>query len=358
MNFPQAPTSIGFPPSQVEATTVIISTATSGSTGIFVYNGTPGAGNIPVLAIVAPGVIADPFGNTVAAILSINGTAGQSILFKLVTGLAQEIFSTGAVMEGVAANIASSIIGSGLTEFLEWLVSGPRSNVAGSMDWAQIQLVTSNAGGTSNAQGALIYIDNAQVPHTIMTWGGVGGATFFAPCAFGNQGLPATQALAAVGYGASGQFKYVGSDGNSYNTGRITLICPGQAINPIAQTVITNLSCQVGTGTYRFRAYIVFNGNVAARITNAVSGPATSSALVSYLYFNAGGAVAVSQTTTVSLGAGSLGPTMTAANQVLLIEGTATFTAAGVLALTAAPSIVNDTLNIVAGSSLDVYPVT
>jgi hypothetical protein len=358
MTFPQAPTNIGFPPSQVEATTVIISTAVTGSTGIFVYNGTPGAGNIPVLAIVAPGVTTDPFGNTVAAILSINGTAGQSILFKLVAGLAQEIFSTGAAIEGTAANIASAIISSGLTEYLEWLVSGPKLNVAGFMDWTQIQLVSSTAGGTANAQGALIYIDNAQVPHTVMVWGGVGGATFFQPCAFENQGLPASQALAAVAYGGSGQLKYVGSDGTAYNTGRITLVSPGQTISVIAQTTITGLTCQVGIGSYRFSAYIVFNGNVAARITNAVSAPATSQAVVSYMYFNAGGAVAVSQVTTVTLGAGALGPSMTAANQVLLVEGTAVFTAAGQFALTAATSIAADNLVIVAGSYLDVYPIT
>jgi hypothetical protein len=45
-------------------------------TGFFFYNGTPAAGNPPVLTIVPPGVTADPFGNSVAPVLNIGDQQG------------------------------------------------------------------------------------------------------------------------------------------------------------------------------------------------------------------------------------------------------------------------------------------
>ncbi len=48
--------------------------------GLFVYTGTPRAGNPPVASIVAPGVTADPYGNTVASILEVQQSGLQTVL--------------------------------------------------------------------------------------------------------------------------------------------------------------------------------------------------------------------------------------------------------------------------------------
>lgn len=49
------------------------------SSGLFVYNGTPALGNPPVFSVVAPGVTADPFGNTVAAVMEA-GSIGTNFM--------------------------------------------------------------------------------------------------------------------------------------------------------------------------------------------------------------------------------------------------------------------------------------
>ena len=55
---------------------LVIVAGTGPNTGLFVYNGTPAAGNLPVFAVVAPGVTADPLGNPVSAIVEIGKQSG------------------------------------------------------------------------------------------------------------------------------------------------------------------------------------------------------------------------------------------------------------------------------------------
>ena len=49
--------------------------------GLFVYSGTPVNGNPPILWAVSPGVTADPYGNTVTAVLGVGvpGGAGMQV---------------------------------------------------------------------------------------------------------------------------------------------------------------------------------------------------------------------------------------------------------------------------------------
>ena len=60
------------------ATNLIVITSGAPNTGLFIYNGTPAAGNPPVLWAVAPGVTSDPFGNTVSAVLGAGTPGGPS----------------------------------------------------------------------------------------------------------------------------------------------------------------------------------------------------------------------------------------------------------------------------------------
>lgn len=47
--------------------------------GIFDYNGTPGPGNPPIFAIVAPGTTTDPYGNRVEAVMNIGALSGAHL---------------------------------------------------------------------------------------------------------------------------------------------------------------------------------------------------------------------------------------------------------------------------------------
>lgn len=60
---------------------LLIITSGGVATGLFVYNGNPGAGNPPVFSVVAPGVTADPFGNHVDAVMQagVPGTGQTTI---------------------------------------------------------------------------------------------------------------------------------------------------------------------------------------------------------------------------------------------------------------------------------------
>ena len=83
-------------------------------------------------------------------------------------------FPSGAVIEGAAANLASTVDGSGAAQFLQMLLSGPKLNVAGHEDWVQLQLNSANDGGTSDANGELVYIDTGGTPHLMAFWDGTG----------------------------------------------------------------------------------------------------------------------------------------------------------------------------------------
>ena len=62
-------------PNVVRARLVIVSGSGPG-TGLFLYNGTPAAGNLPVFYAVAPGTTTDPFGNGITAIVGIGQQSG------------------------------------------------------------------------------------------------------------------------------------------------------------------------------------------------------------------------------------------------------------------------------------------
>lgn len=54
---------------------LVVIYGTGNARGLFIYNGKPGSGNPPVLCAVAPGVTADPYGNTVRPVLTVQDIA-------------------------------------------------------------------------------------------------------------------------------------------------------------------------------------------------------------------------------------------------------------------------------------------
>lgn len=148
---------------------------------ILVYDPTIALGNL-VLAITGQ-TYTDPDGNialpglTVGNVNSGNYTyinlSGQIMLFnggvdnieldpvaQVVTlqGPAKIKLPTGDSMELIAANIESSVVGSGVTRFLQTLFSGPKGNVSGFEDWVQIQQNSSDFNGGVDASLQFIYV--------------------------------------------------------------------------------------------------------------------------------------------------------------------------------------------------------
>lgn len=103
------------------------------------------------------------------------GAPGSQQVQLLLAGLTAFLnYPSGASIEGAAANIAAHVIGGGAAEFLQILLSGPKLNVAGHLDWVQLQLNSSNDGGTTDAQCVLLYIDTGGTVHEYAMFDGTG----------------------------------------------------------------------------------------------------------------------------------------------------------------------------------------
>jgi hypothetical protein len=100
-----------------DQTSLLIITAGGAFMGLFMYNGSPRAGNPPVLAAVSPGVTSDPYGNalTVAGVLINNMiTVGPSGGSQIELAPAANIpFGTGTLQS--AAQFSSGLGDQGLS---------------------------------------------------------------------------------------------------------------------------------------------------------------------------------------------------------------------------------------------------
>jgi hypothetical protein len=142
------------------------------NSGVFVYSGAPGAGTL--IASLAGSTTADSFGNSVVPdSLTFYGTAGNDITIGLEGPDTFIQFLTGASFEGVAANMAAGVAGSGGSANMQLNISGPRGDNPFD-DWVQIEMISGNAGGSATAEGFLNYINTAGIPGAVLTWGSGG----------------------------------------------------------------------------------------------------------------------------------------------------------------------------------------
>lgn len=143
------------------------------SAGIFLYSGTPAAGNL--IMSMSPTATSDSFGNTVrAGGLAVYGAAGQNVFLGLISGVSELQFATGQAMEKTAANVASGTAGSGTAEQLLAFISGPQGNHAGQQDWVQIEMVSAANGGAAGAAGFLNYITTGGAVQAALEWSSAG----------------------------------------------------------------------------------------------------------------------------------------------------------------------------------------
>lgn len=146
---------------------LIIFESTPGQfSGVFGYSPAPGPGNLIYSLAVTSGT--DPFGNAyLGGGLVIYGTGGSKIFLGELAGTAELQMYTGEAIESTPANLFTGHVGSGVGEFLQTGFSGPKLNVANMQDWVQLQLNSSANGQGPNAVMNTIYVDNAQVAHTV-----------------------------------------------------------------------------------------------------------------------------------------------------------------------------------------------
>jgi hypothetical protein len=173
--------------------------------------------------------------------------------------------------------------------------------------------------------------------------------------------IPNTPASGSTQYSSSGQQKYIGSDGNAYNTGRYTqwLTSPVTFVSTVSASIIT---APVTIGTYRIVAFCYGSqGSVAAAQAMRITGPTNS--LVMIASNNTKGSATgqsmwATLTTTLNT---DLVIAAHAAGSDLWIEitGIVTFTASGTLALQGRCATSNaDTWTANNGTFLDLLPVS
>jgi hypothetical protein len=142
--------------------------------GIFFYSGVPATGNLVLALTNSAGT--DAFGNVYIQGITIGNNSGVQVLLRIVTGVQAAMqFPTNNPNENVAANITANA-GGGVTllGFLQLVISGPKTNVAGNQDWTQILFNSANYGGTSNASLDIIYIGTGGGVHTYAFMDGSG----------------------------------------------------------------------------------------------------------------------------------------------------------------------------------------
>ena len=132
--------------------------------GIFLYSGTPAAGNLIIAITNNAGT--DSFGNTFIEGLNVGNVAGSQVLTKIISStVAGLTFPTNYTHEGAAAGIIGALSGVTPTDFMQLDISGPKTNITGAQDWVQLLFNSANFGNTSDANLDFIYIGSGGGVH-------------------------------------------------------------------------------------------------------------------------------------------------------------------------------------------------
>jgi hypothetical protein len=313
----------------ITSTTVIVSGA---GEGLFVYSGTPALGTLVASITNSPGtddegnaylggiVSYQPGAPATAAVLN-----SASLLFYSAPGSGGP-WTSGAVVgtnSSASLNMSSGQTATDTTECILDLVPGPSGGDA--------LAIFSNSG--------VVLQDVSTAP----------------PQQTGVEEGPAL-------YGSAGAFRYVsGADGNSYDTGRLSLIATGQNFTTAAAVPIAGIECNVAAGAqYRINGMLRCKQTTAAvaDILGFSGGTATiSSAEIQADNYEVGSAQSIfgnilNTLTTVSSNAYGIND-----NYRWIISGTITFATAGTFIMTGACTANGDDWGIAAGSWLDVMPI-
>lgn len=129
---------------------------------MLIYSGTPAAGNL--VASSAPASGTDTFGNDIIGSgFTVYGSGGQAIQMTDAGGDAEQIFFTGAAIEGLAAAInCQALLSSAL---LSLTIKGPASNVTGHVDQVIAEMNAAQNIAANSANMLFYYLDQAATFH-------------------------------------------------------------------------------------------------------------------------------------------------------------------------------------------------
>jgi hypothetical protein len=329
--------------------------------GLFVYSGTtPALGNL--IATIAGTGGTDPYGNVYVGGGLASYGGGFTNYLGLVGGVPELQFKTGLANESIAGNIAGGVVGVGAAETMQMLMSGPKGTAVGGRDWAQVYLISNNSGVTAPASGQLRFISDTGTVTEPLTWD-VNGVEL------SNSGtVPPANPVQTQLYSSASHLKYVGKDGNAYNTGtlRKTKTTTQNITSTTAQTVtwddgISTMALTTGT-TYRMDCLIRAQ-QITAAVADVFQFVSTATLTFSSLAFSIipvpGTQASTAVYNVVQLNANISTPTY-AINQSywIKVEGFFTTSTAGALSLVAAQSAAGDQFNVQGGSFLDLMPIT
>jgi hypothetical protein len=357
---------IGFRnPGIVTANKVIIF-GTSGS-GLFIYSpGSPALGNLVVSGAGQPGTDAE--GNAyVAPGLGVYG-GGFTTFLGLVGGVPELQFRTGLANEKLAGNLAGGVVGSGTTETMQLLMSGPQGAAIGGQDWAQVYLISNNSAVSAPAQGQLRFVSTSAVVTNPLIWG-VNGVSISNQATIPPANQTGAQIYASTVNGSN--LKYVASDGNSYDTGRQSLVVTGTpTINTTARNNIPGLATNVGTtsetASYHIRGAVYYTPNQAAgSATLGFAGTAVMSA-DRFVFIEFAGIPAIN--TSAAWVTANIAQTNTAGffqsaafgatDRFVYIDGIITVATPGTFALQAGCTVAADTWTIKSNTYIEILPVS
>lgn len=193
MNRPPAqPLSVGVQPGtlNIVRARVVIVFGTTG--GIFLYNGTPGPGNPPVMWAVPPGVTADPSGNAVSPVLGVGTPGGPQTLIDQ----SGNILLTGSAGTSLSL-MPSANLPFSLTTTITGIMQSLMNLGSGDVSQTQAGVVSGIKLGTSSSakMGTLIVSPYGTTGTGILLQAQNDGATDVASIVFGTT---ATQAGAIV----------------------------------------------------------------------------------------------------------------------------------------------------------------
>jgi len=266
----------------------------------------------------------------------------------------------GATYFAAQSNLGGFVIYSAASE------AGPWTNVGG---------MGSDAGGDLLLNSVLANIALQPGAAQTVIVGGPTRATLASlevegAAALENAGLPSAVVGYAQPFASSGHLNYVAGatgDGNTYDTGRLTLEATGQLVNAAAFVPITGIGdIALGVGTYHIRGRLlavpnVAGGSVELRFTGS-GGLVTSSFAVTvreFTYPVGGGAMGFGNGQTVGLGATFTGALVGAglAPRPIDFEGRAVVTTAGTLTPQVATTVAADTYNVAVPTDVEILPV-
>lgn len=356
--------------------------------GLFVYSGTPAAGNLFLSIASAPGT--DQFGNAYGSGLNVGGQAGAHLAVSeqgdlLIANVADEpvlyiYHGDGSIRLYNPAGIAAGNLAAALS---------PAAGTDGAGNAYAAGLTSITAGSYTIAiTNGFIFFGSQNPSTTIVEDGDVTitdslaaasppGVSVSAPTAvlgetaqlqlFGeSQNTDAgPQASLVTPDGSLNLFPSGGvfvaqvennQDGNTYDLGRKAVYTAGtQTIDSTTQANITGLSLNVAPGKYRFRAVLYFSGLAANIAYLTMGGTATDTAFNAMIFYGTND-YARNQTvlgTNTGLGSDTLA---NGGTYICYIDGNITVSVAGTLTVNGAASANANTFTTAKGCLLEIFP--